>query len=78
MIRLDVCTIFVKHDLKESVEVFMGRNLDSLPPHRPAKLPLTYVTDRINDSSQTLPTAQIPPYKGHRYIKRVVIQKSDV
>jgi hypothetical protein len=23
---------FVKHDLKESVEVFMGRNLDPPPP----------------------------------------------
>ncbi len=54
----------MKHDLKESVEVFMDRNLD--PPHRrdrqgerrlalphrrhrPAKLPLTDVTDRLND-----------------------------
>jgi hypothetical protein len=50
---------FVKHDLKESVEVFMGRNLDPRQGerrlalrhrrHRPAKLPLTDVTDRLND-----------------------------
>jgi hypothetical protein len=27
--------IIVKHDLKESVEVFKGRNLDPLPPPPP-------------------------------------------
>jgi hypothetical protein len=57
--------------------------------HRPAKLPLTDVTDRlndpvtdvtekVNDTSQTLPTTQIPPYRGHRHIKRLLIQKSDL
>jgi len=40
---------FVKHDLKESVEVLMGRNLDTLPP--------TDVTNQLNYTSQTLPTA---------------------
>ncbi len=58
---------FVKHDLKESVEVFMNRNLDPPPPkdvtHRvndgtPSP---TDVTNPLNYPSQTLPTDTMIP-----------------
>jgi len=40
--------------------------------------PPTDVTDQLNYLSRTLPTTQIPPYRGHRHMKRLLIQKSDL
>jgi len=103
----------VKHDRKETVEVFMGGNFGPPPPtdvtdqlNYPSQTlptgrimltdvtdrlndPVTEVTDRLNDpftdavekmndTLQTLTITEIPPYRGHRHSKRLLIQKSDL
>jgi hypothetical protein len=60
--RFIVVTIFVKHDLKGCVEVFMGRNLDPPPP--PQTWPTGWTTAR--PSPQTSPTSWITPHRRYR------------
>jgi hypothetical protein len=83
---------FVKHDLKESIEVFMGRNLDplhrrdrqgerrlALPHrrHRPAKLPLTDVTDRVNNAHRHYRQGAIIHHRRHRQPKYHLTEVTD-
>ncbi len=83
----------MKHDLKETVEVFTDitdRGQSSLTDVTDRlNDPVTEVTDRLNDpftdatekmndTSQTLTITKILPYRGHVHIKRLLIQKPDL